>query len=102
MNILYIVLLFCVICHVFVTEASSSASQVSEQVSSIEDSYEAGRFRSAINKGDVEIGKRFFEDGDDEQRKYYGEYLISLGKDSLVELIKSSDVHKYWLLRIII
>ena len=71
------------------------------KVGSIGDSREARRFRDAIEKGDVGTARGIFDKGNDEQRKYYGEYLVGLGRGRLVGLIKNSGYYKYWLLSII-
>jgi len=67
-----------------------------------QESPDTSGFKSAIEKGDVEAAKVIFDKGNEEEKKYYGEYLISLGRERLVGLIKrSSGNDKYWLLSII-
>src|ERR1700733_6219744 len=99
MNILYIAPLLCVICYVFASEADSSATQVTGKLGAIED--DASRFKEAIEKGEMGVAKDVFGEGNNEQRKYYGEYLVGLGREKLVELIKNSRDCKSWLLSII-
>src|ERR1700738_4281973 len=103
MNILYILVLLCVIYHVFTSETSSGTSQVSAKVSSIADSYEGQKFREAIEIGDMGFAGEYFYVGNDEEKKYYGEYLISLESDRVVDLIKNvdGDYSTRWLLGIV-
>jgi len=92
MNILYIALLFCVICHVFASETGLNIFP--EPVT--------GGFEDAIKKSDVKAAMNIFGEGNDAQKEYYGKYLISLERGRLVGLIRSSEGYdKGWLLSII-
>ena len=67
------------------------------------DSSKAQRFRNAIRRSDLYTAKRIFDRDDDGQKKYYGEYLISLGSEALIGMINVAEgEHKAWLLGIIL
>ena len=90
MNILYVALLLCVICHVFASETGSSTTQVPGKVGSIEDSLDAQAFKSAIDGGKVGAARNIFDKGNNDQKEYYGKYLVSLKRGRLVRLIKNA------------
>ena len=57
----------------------------------IASSPEAQSFREAVQRGDMEAAKNVFDSGNDELKKYCGEYLVSLGSSRLVELINGAN-----------
>src|ERR1700733_10136303 len=101
MNIVYIALLLCVICHVFASEAGLSMSQVTRRVGAIKNSPEARKFRNAIKKGEVKTARVIFTNGNDGQNRYCSEYLAGLGSERFAKLIECSGNYKWWPLKII-
>ena len=61
------------------------------------------RFKEAVHNDDMYDAYHIFKSGNDELKKYCGEYLISLGSPELVELINSVafEYIKSWLLRVL-
>jgi len=125
MNILYTVLLLCVVSHVLASknvlrgsgkrkisalepadeEISPSSNkrvipleQVSEE-DLIASSTEVQSFMGAVKKGDAEAARDIFHTGNEKQKEYCGKYLISLGSHGLVKLINGAiDYIKSWML----
>src|ERR1700733_5181261 len=91
MNILDIAPLLCVVCYVFASETGWGVSRMTGKGSSIEDNHDARRFKDAIEENKVEIANDIFGEGNNEQRKYYGKYLVSFGGKRLAELINHSE-----------
>ena len=62
------------------------------------------RFKEAVHNDDMYDAYHIFKSGNDELKKYCGEYLISLGSPELVELINSVafEYIKSWLLRVLL
>ena len=110
MNILYIALLLCVVCHVLASGSETSVSLSKRETSlvpvgedTVASSTEAQPFVGAVQEGNMDAARNVFYSGNDRLKEYCGKYLVSLGKSELVRLINGArDYIKTWMLRVIL
>ena len=97
MNILYTVLLLCMVYQVFASgsgipdsdKQAVSLGQVSKG-DAVAGSSEVQRFVGAVQEGDVDAAYKVFYSGSDRLKEHCGNRLASLGKSELVKLISGA------------
>lgn len=107
MNVFYTALIFCVICCAYASESAIGLVEQGMSSVSLEDpiasSYEAQRFREAVQSNDIDVASNIFSQGNDEQRNYCVKHMIGLGSYRLVNLINyTREFYKQWILRVLL